>query len=174
MAERTTLDITPETRLSTLLERFPELEAVLLGLSPAFARLRNPILRRTVARVATLRQVAAVAGVPLGTVVNELRHAAGLGATTVLDPAAPPTERPAWADPAEVSESFDATELIERGGHPAGEVMAKLARLAPGQSLELWTPFVPAPLVELARQKGYLGHVTQTEADRVRTIFHRP
>ncbi len=49
--------ITPDSRLGDLLERWPGLEDVLLELSPHFRALRNPVLRRTVAKVATLRQV---------------------------------------------------------------------------------------------------------------------
>ena len=41
--------ITPETKVGELLTHYPELEELLLQFSPAFATLKNPILRRTVA-----------------------------------------------------------------------------------------------------------------------------
>lgn len=41
-------------RVAELLDAYPALEPVLVAQAPAFARLRNPVLRRTVARVATL------------------------------------------------------------------------------------------------------------------------
>jgi len=50
------LTITPETKLGELLERYPQLEQTLLDHSPAFAKLKNPLLRRTVAKVATLQR----------------------------------------------------------------------------------------------------------------------
>ena len=43
--------VNPETKIGPLLDEHPELEAVLVGLSPEFKRLQNPILRKTVARV---------------------------------------------------------------------------------------------------------------------------
>ncbi|MBN2354740.1 hypothetical protein JXO59_01435 [candidate division KSB1 bacterium] len=36
--EQTALDITPQTRLAQLLQTYPQLEKVLLDLSPAFAK----------------------------------------------------------------------------------------------------------------------------------------
>ena len=54
-------DINPDR----LLEHCPELEDELLALSPAFAKLKNPILRRTVAKVATLCQAAGTGEIPV-------------------------------------------------------------------------------------------------------------
>jgi len=73
--------IGPETRVGELLRRHPELEETLVGLSPEFERLRNPVLRATVARVATLRQVAQVGRLDVGRMIAALRHAAGLEET---------------------------------------------------------------------------------------------
>ena len=53
-------DITAGTKVAALLSAHPELEDLLISMSPAFIKLRNPVLRRSVARVATLRQAAAV------------------------------------------------------------------------------------------------------------------
>jgi hypothetical protein len=44
--------IGPETTVGALLEAYPELERVLMEMAPAFAKLRNPVVRRTVAKVA--------------------------------------------------------------------------------------------------------------------------
>jgi len=52
-------------------------------------------------------------------------------------------------------------------------VMADLAALADGEVYALVTPFVPAPLVELAREKGFVAF-SVTEGDAlVRTYFRR-
>jgi len=57
--------IGPETTIGALLEAYPELEDVLVEMAPAFAKLRNPIVRRTVAKVATLEQAAKIGGISL-------------------------------------------------------------------------------------------------------------
>src|SRR6516165_6905984 len=91
--------ITPDSKLGELLERWPQLEGVLLDLSPHFGALKNPVLRRTVAKIATLRQVSTVSGVSLGVLVAKLREGAGLAPAAIEDggPGAAPAERPAWA-----------------------------------------------------------------------------
>ena len=71
------LAITPHTTVGDLLAAYPELEAVLIARSPAFARLKNPVLRRTIAKVATLAQAANIAVMPPVDLVNELRRAVG-------------------------------------------------------------------------------------------------
>jgi hypothetical protein len=166
--------ITPDSKIGDLLQRWPELEDVLVELSPHFRALRNPVLRRTVAKIATLRQVSAVSGVALGVLVSTLRAGAGLAPGAVDDegPAAP-VERPAWAVEREVTRTHDARAAIEAGGHPMTRVMADLVALGEGEVYVLVTPFVPAPLVDLARGKGFAAFsVTEGEA-LVRTYFRR-
>ena len=53
-------DITAGTKVAALLSEHPELEDLLISMSPAFIKLRNPVLRRSVARIATLREATAV------------------------------------------------------------------------------------------------------------------
>jgi hypothetical protein len=167
--------ITPDTRVGDLLDRFPGLEAVLIELSPRYRALENPVLRRTVAKVATLRQVAAVGGVPLATLIDRLRAAAGVAPLDVSadEKGGAPAERPSWAAEAAIAKRLDARAAIEAGEHPLPKVMADLATLGEGQVYELVTPFVPAPLVDLAREKGFeCASLSEGEAV-VRTYFRR-
>jgi uncharacterized protein len=75
------MSIGPRTRLDDLLKEFPFLLDFLAGLSPRFAKLRNPVMRRTVGRVATLHQVAGFGGLPLPELLlkiqAEIKRAAG-------------------------------------------------------------------------------------------------
>jgi uncharacterized protein (DUF2249 family) len=132
------------------------------------------VLRRTVAKVATLRQVAAVGGVPLPTLIGRLRAAAGVAPLDVsADEGGAPAERPSWASDAVIARRLDARAAIEAGEHPLPKVMADLATLGDGQVYELVTPFVPAPLVDIAREKGF-ECVSLSEGDAlVRTYFRR-
>ena len=166
--------ITPDSKIGELLERWPELEAVLVDLSPHFQALANPVLRRTVAKVATLRQVSTVSGVPLGVLVEKLRAGAGLSPVEITEEgAAGQADRPSWAVEGAVVRTLDARAAIEAGEHPMPQVMADLAKLGAGQVYELVTPFVPAPLLDLARGKGFEG-VGVTEAPGlVRSYFRR-
>ena len=52
--------ITPATKVADLLAQYPELEDVLISMAPPFRKLKNPVLRRSVAKVASLKQAATV------------------------------------------------------------------------------------------------------------------
>ncbi len=174
-------DITPETKVQALLEHYPEVEPALAEMSPEFRRLKNPILRRTLLKVANLRQVAKIGGVPLGALITRLREAAGMEPSDLTfalgkeaqsmshDEPAVYLPRPDWAvGPAK---SFDAREVIEGGGHPLEIVMKDLAALPAGGVYELVTPFVPAPLIDVALGRGFEAWPAPPEAGVCRTWF---
>jgi hypothetical protein len=62
--------ITPQTRVSEVLERYPESLAVFLH--HGFTPLANPVLRKTMARVITLEQACRREGVDLSVLLKEL------------------------------------------------------------------------------------------------------
>ena len=148
--------ITPETRIADLLQDYPSLEAVLIGLSPQFALLKNPVLRRTVAKVATLGQVAKTGGLSIAELIATLRAAVGqLDTAAANDERQQPAEDADW-QPAEdaVVVEIDARPMIAAGEQPLNRVLSGLSALSPGAVLKLITPFEPAPLIDLARKQG--------------------
>lgn len=163
--------ITPDSKVLPILEAYPEAEAALLRLSPAFEKLRNPVLRATVARLATLRQVAATAGVPISAVIRELQQATGLAAEALTEAA--PGAAPAWAVREKVTRELDARELIDAGQHPLERVMNDLSTLGPGEVYALITPFVPGPLLDVARTRGFASHAKEESPGQVVSYFQK-
>lgn len=169
-----TFNITPETKVGELLDNYPELETVLIDFAPAFKKLKNPLLRKTIARVTNLRQAARVGNVSLGEMINRLRKEAGLEAEAgIIEDEEELTKKPEWAENYTVVQTFDARELIEEGTHPASEIMKELDALDKGQIFELLTPFVPAPLIDLAKKKGFSHWTEQKEQNVVKTCFFK-
>lgn len=170
-------DITPDMKIGELINAYPDLETVLFEISPQFARLKNPILRRTVGRVATIRQAAKVAGVSLAQMINRLRQAqfgqaAGLSEMTIIDDRSDQIE-PAWVKQFELVKSLDARAIIEGGEHPLTEVMRELNELGPNQRYELITPFLPAPLIDKAKSKGFMAWSVEESNEVIKTYFAR-
>lgn len=148
--------ITPDSKVGALLEAFPQLEDVLIQMSPALGYLRNPVLRKTVAKVTTLRQIARIGEAPLATVINTLRQAAGFkdewcdeGVVGDMKGA------PVWMENATVARSLDARPVIAGGGHPLEQVLGELKGLPTGSVYLLITPFLPAPLLDLLKKQGH-------------------
>ena len=163
-------------KVSQLLEAYPELEGTLIDIAGAFEKLKNPVLRRTIAKITTIRQAARVGGVPIGELINRLRRETG--EVEEWSDAMSDTERRPGGLPADfreekLVETFDAIELINSGGHPVGPVLAALKDLPAGSYYALIAPFEPAPLIDKARDAGLQAHVERQGEDRFRVIFWR-
>ena len=66
------LTLTPKTTIHTLLKEYPFLLDFLAGYHPEFKKLTNPVLRRTVGRMATLDAVAEQGNVPLNRLTDDI------------------------------------------------------------------------------------------------------
>jgi hypothetical protein len=169
--------IAPSTKVADLLDSWPELEETLVAQAPAFRRLKNPVLRRTVARVATLEQAAGVGGVAVRDLVSALRRAAGMSEEAALDPQASPKPGspapPDWLDPTRVAVVVDADALLDAGRVPLAVVNEKARALAPGEVLRVDSGFRPVPLVEALEKQGFLSFVRQGTPGRFETYLTR-
>ena len=164
--------ITPQTRVAEFLEHFPEHEDLLISLSPAFQKLKNPVLRRTIGRVATFQQIAVVGNVPLETIINTLRSAAGQNQTSeIMDINSSLHEKPLWFDTNKITETLDAREMLLAGQHPLAEVIRRTSELQPGNIFELVTPFIPMPLIEKVKANGLSAYVVSTTDTEIHTYF---
>lgn len=166
-------DITPDLKVGQLLDAYPDLETELIAIAPAFEKLRNPVLRRTVARITSLRQAARVGGVSIGAMIGRLRRSAGIAEEWLGDEGGDDAARPAWLDRVEIVTTHDARGEIEEGGHPLPGVMAALKVLQPGQAHALITPFVPAPLVDKVKEQGFVAWSEAVGEEEIRNTFAR-
>ncbi|MBE3034612.1 MAG: DUF438 domain-containing protein [Actinobacteria bacterium] len=66
------MTITPKTTVHTLLKEYPFLLEYLAAYHPEFGKLTNPVLRRTMGRMATLDKAAQLANVPLNQLMNDV------------------------------------------------------------------------------------------------------
>ncbi len=150
------LPITPQTKVGDLLEAYPALEEILIAQSPHFAKLRNPILRRTVGKVATLQAAALTGGVEVAQLIRTLREAVGQDTADVTESAAVVADgpRPAWIDDGRVVAVFDVDEILNGGEHPLARVSTALRGAAAGEVVRLTGSFRPEPLLEKLAADG--------------------
>ncbi len=158
--------ITPALTVGDLLRHYPDLEEPLACLVQTYRALSTPALKQTVAAPMSLQQLASGAGVPLDAVLTGLRRAAGV-ADTAGDADAPP-----WVAGATPAATLDARPVLAAGGHPLSRVMHGLSELGPTEVYELLTPFMPAPLIDMARSMGYEAY-SRWEGDVLHTFFRR-
>lgn len=153
------MDITLETKVADLLKHYPELESKLLELSPIFAKLKNPILRRTVARVTSLKQAAEVGGISPELLIQELRFAAGLSAydaEAIMNVCWDEDEEPpVWFDEGQIKVVLDVRPIIEAGKSPMQEILKLSSELQDGEIFQLITSFRPVPIIDILKSRGF-------------------
>ena len=149
--------ITLHTKVGELLDVYPQLEAILIEMSPSFAKLQNPILRKTVARVATVQHAAVVANIDVAVLVNRLRKEVGQGEinTDTVNQQYLVSELPEWVLDAKITGRFDAIPVINEGGSPMVTIMQLVNNLSIDSILEVQTPFVPAPIIDMFTKQGF-------------------
>jgi uncharacterized protein (DUF2249 family) len=176
----TTIDQEPilaSWKISEVLRKHPELLDELVGLSPAFEKLRNPVMRRVQSRLVTVAQAAGIAGLDPAEVTRALNRAAGITppemtGTERTEPGRP-ARKPAWVDTAPVATELDARPLIARGEEPFRAIMSAAREVPAGSALLLTVGFEPLPLYDALAKQGFSHWAEQRGQDHWEVRFHR-
>ena len=166
--------ITPQTKVLELIEAYPQLEEVIVGIVPAFEKLRNPFLRKTVARISTLQQVASIGNLKVEDLINKLRREVGQDLFPEQAGVSYHTEKPGWFDEKLISQEVDVRPMLAEGEHPVHRVMADLSSMKKGGIYKMIAPFLPAPLIDKAASLGAEHWVVKEREDLFVIYFHFP
>ena len=163
------MEITSHSKLLDVLEAYPELESQIVKIAPPFKNLQNPVLRRTVGRLATLEKIAQIGGMDVNRLVNTLRKAAGqeelnsqpaASLEVIIDRS---SSDPDWIT-GSPQYTINGTELLQRGEVPLGTVNELLQKLEPSRYLLLVTNFEPTPILDaLQKQNRWVFHKVSDE-----------
>lgn len=165
------LIISPKTKVLELIETYPQLEEVLISYVPAFVKLRNPILRKTVAKITSLQQAAAIGNVKTEDLINRLRQEVGQNTESIAVSSSYNRQKPAWLNTQVALPGLDATELLARGEHPVNQVIADLRKLSKDQVYCLQAPFLPAPLIDKASSLGFNHFIEEDFGQQFKVYF---
>ena len=167
------LIITPKTKVLELIETYPQLEDILVQYAPAFKKLKNPVLRKTVAKVATLQQAASIGDVSVEDLINRLRAEVGQdlfagGSTTEYN-----TQKPDWFSEALIEQAFDAAEMLAAGEQPINQVIADLNTISSNKIYKLIAPFLPAPVIDKASSLNIKHWVEKVDDETFNIYFFK-
>jgi hypothetical protein len=170
MADKIRID--PSTRVSDFLDSYPELEDTLIGIAPPFKKLKNPFLRKSVARVATMKHIAAVGGVPLGELIGKLQTATGQMPTDdSFEDEEYYSTRPDWFVAERISVSVNEETLEDPDKMTLVSILERAKDVKKGDIIELVTTFLPAPGIDTLKGKGYSVWTQKGEDDLTRSYF---
>jgi len=165
------LIITPETKISILLDTYPQLEDVFIDIAPFYKKLKNPVLRKTIAKVTSIKQAAVVADISLELLINRLRKEVGQDKVENIIDDDYSIDSPDWFNPERIVESLDARETIAGGGHPLDQVILSVRQLNENEIYELKTPFLPAPLIDKVKDIGFKSWSYQAKDNLFKSYF---
>jgi len=171
--EKEQLIITPKTKVLQLIETYPQLEDVLIRFVPAFSKLKNPLLRRTVAKIATLQQAASIGNVKTGDLINLLRKEVGQELLNPGEDTAYNTKKPSWFEEKLIEKEFDIRDMLAAGEQPVNQVMSDLNQLNIGKIYKLTSPFLPAPLIDKATSLKIDHWVLKDQDNLVFVYFYK-
>ncbi len=173
-------------RLSEVLARDSRMVEIITTAAPTLRGLRNPITRRVMGRLATMEQVARIAGLEPDLLLHRINRAMGEPLTiedrhaespqdTAGERETPAPDMPAFLAnlPAERISDLDVREDLRQGREPFSRIMSARAQLRSGGVLRLRATFEPAPLYVVMGKQGY-GHWTEQLAnDDWRVWFYK-
>jgi len=166
-------EITLQTTIAELLNEYEGMKDILIGINPKFKKLNNPILRRTLAKVATVKQAAFVGGMEPQELLNALRKAVGQSVLEDVSEVSkePSSEAPTWYESPKAV--FDANQLLAEDKNPLAEVVNTLKKLKSGDIVELHADFWPEPLIEELEKKGFLVHCQKVDEKLFKTYIKK-
>jgi len=166
------LEILPSVTVHKLLEAYPQLEEVLIGIAPPFKKLKNPFLRRTIAKVATLRHISSVGGVPLDELISKLRKEVGQPDIAVsYNDEDYFGKQPAWYDPGKITCVLDESKMKDKDKMALSIILKEAKKVKQGEIIELTTSFLPAPGIDILKSKGYSVWTKKENKNVIKSYF---
>ncbi len=156
------MEITLQTKIYDLLKAYPFLEDELIRINPKYKKLKNPVLRRTVARIASIKQAAIVGGMEPVELLNKIRAAVGQEPLEMEAQEVQEEPVPEWITKEPVA-ILNANELLDEGKNPLAEVTKRLKEAKQGDVILLKADFRPEPLIDELRKKGYEVYSAKTQ-----------
>ena len=166
------LEITPSVTVHSLLNEYPELEEVLIGIAAPFKKLKNPILRKSIGKVATIKHIASVGGVPLDELIEKLREAVGQSST--MESYSDQNyfgKQPDWFAPEKIELSIDEDKLEDKNRMTLTIILKEAKNVKKGEIIELVTSFLPAPGIDILKSKGYSVWSKKEGNDLIKSYF---
>jgi len=166
------IDLSPDTKVYDLLENHPEIEDDLISIAPPFKKLKNTFLRNSVAKVATMKHISAVANIPLNELLNQIREL--IGDDTKNEDYSNENYfaiKPEWFTLEKITITIEEDKIEDKDKMTLVTILDKAKDLPEGSVIELITSFLPAPGIDILKSKGYSVWTTKERDDLIKSYF---
>jgi len=162
-------EITIDTKIATLLE-IDGMKDTLIAINPKFKKLNNPVLRRTLAKVASVKQAAIVGGMDPVELLNKLRESVGQEPIQVDLEQKESKQDIITKEPKIV---INANEILDKEQNPLAITRKALKELQKGEVLMILSDFKPEPLIDEFSKDGYKINSTSSDDKNFKTFIEK-
>jgi len=172
--------ISKDWKVAQVLDVYPETLDAFLEVSSHFAKLKNKVLRKTIARRVTLAQAARVGGVDVNHLLMILNRKAGFEMEKEFYEGRKEMEKSDFTNnphetgrrPALQEIILDVRPIIESGTDPFKIIMKTVKEMKDDEMLHLVNSFEPVPLYSVMETKGFT-YVSEKRGDEWHIWFWR-
>lgn len=168
------MTINANTKIADILKGHPNALEAIIGISPKFNKLRNPLLRRLMASRTSISMASKIGGCSTNDFFDKLQPLGFIiDRTAAADNGSAPSKMPEFLtniSPDNIIE-LDVREILESGKDPFNLILENIKRLKLKQILKLINSFEPVPLIQLLEKQGYKTYSEIINTDLVFTYF---
>lgn len=167
--------INANTKIAAILKHNPAALEAIIGISPKFEKLRNPLLRKLMAGRASVFMASKIGGCRVNDFFERLKPL-GFDADTIE--AAVAEEKQAVPDfiksllPEQIL-VLDVRPVLESGRDPLNLILESIKALRDNQVLKILNSFEPTPLMRLLQKQGFESYADELSPGLVETYFYR-
>ena len=166
------MKINEHTRISFLVDNHPGAIDTLVSISPKFRKLRNPVVRKLLAKRATISMAAGIAGVPIESFFEKLKPLGFENENSKLHPLQETISANHRTFREDEISNLDVRGILEEDRDPLPQIMKKLRSLPAGKALRIINSFEPTPLMKLLKGQGYLSFTEKPSPGVFHTYFY--
>jgi hypothetical protein len=148
-------EITLNTKISELLNNYEGMKDILIEINPKFKKLNNPVLRRTLAKIAGVKQAAIVGGMDPMILLNQLRTAVGQAPIETENVFSSVKEEiPLWISE-KPKKRLNANEILDEDLNPLNVLHQAMKKVEKGDIVIVESDFRPEPLIDKYIEQGH-------------------
>lgn len=172
------MTINSETKIAALLKTHPMALEAIVSISPAFEKLRNPVLRKVIAGRTSISMASRLGGCAVDDFYAKLAPLVFTIDNTSPGKVEEETEEKTAPDfltncKPEAIVELDVRPIIESGRDPLNNILTKVKSLEPGSVLKIINSFDPAPLRHLLGRQGFVSYTKHINDFLVHTFFYK-
>jgi uncharacterized protein (DUF2249 family) len=167
--------INANTKIAYLLKAHPDAMETIISIDPKFETLRNPKLRKELAKRTSIAMASKMAGCEVGDFFSKLKPLGFEIDTETKAVLEDKKELPAFITTLTKNQiiDFDVRELLASGNDPLTLILDKVKSVRDGEALKVINTFEPVPLIKMLEKQGFDVYADIISNELVETYFYK-